>query len=93
MLSLSYFNRAFVQHWSTSGPSSFRTRWRRPLVHPCSGYVTEPEVVSVLEDSGGCAQVVTEVPDLQRAVPQVFGSGPGPQIVGLVICFPKQQES
>ena len=37
-------------------------------------------MVSVLEESGGCAQVVTEVPDLQRAVPQVFGSGPGPQV-------------
>ena len=37
-------------------------------------------MVSVLEDSGGCAQVVTEVPDIQRGVPQVFGSGPGPQV-------------
>ena len=37
-------------------------------------------MVSVLVDSGGCAQVATEVPVLQREAPQVFRWGPGPQV-------------
>ncbi|XP_058149197.1 exonuclease 3'-5' domain-containing protein 2 isoform X2 [Dasypus novemcinctus] len=88
-LSLLNFNSSFVRHWKTWGGRQLSQQLPYKMAPPVytrlsrvtfSWPVAGPEVVSALVDPGGRAQVAAEVPALQREVPQLFGTGTGPQV-------------